>query len=324
MRSFTLSLVFLLSGYCSFANTIYYVRTDGTGSGLSWSDASPDLMSVLAKAEFGDEIWVAAGTYSPSKDGDRKASFCIRDGVKMYGGFTGSEYDRTSRDWGKNPTVLSGEIGNPGIDDNSYNVVFTQNVGPQTVIDGFVITLGNANGEDRTIGSRVRAGGGWYDLASDSGNSKPAISNCTFVLNHALEGGAFYANGFNGSSSPSFRNCSFFNNKARLDGGSVYCDGRGESTNVVYLFNCIFQNNYSSYGAGIYYGNGASQTTLMLEKCIFKENKATSWGGGISYTNASGGFFDFQMNECRFEKNYPTDVNKNLFLSEPDQDLARR
>ncbi len=155
MRSFTLYLVFLFSGYWSLANTIYYVRTDGTGSGLSWSDATPDLMSVLAKAEFGDEIWVAAGTYSPSKDGDRKASFCIRDGVKMYGGFTGSEYDRTSRDWGKNPTVLSGEIGNPGIDDNSYNVVFTQNVGPQTVIDGLGI-----------VGDKLHNPDEWADLDS--------------------------------------------------------------------------------------------------------------------------------------------------------------
>ena len=324
MRSFTFTLVFLLTGYWGLAaEMIFYVHPEGKGMGTSWSDASNDLTYVLSKARFGDEIWVAKGTYTPSKEGDRRASFYIRDGVRLFGGFSGSEPDRTYRDWGRNPTVLSGEIGIPGIDDNSYNVVFTQNAGPQTVIDGFIITMGNANGEDRK-GSRIRCGGGWHDMAANGGVSLPMISNCTFLDNNALEGGAFYANGFNGSSCPTFTNCSFLSNSAKLDGGAIYSDGRDDSTNKIHLINCEFQDNLSSYGGGIYFENGFGETGLVAEKCIFRKNNGLLWGGAIYYSYPNGGFFDFRMVDCRFEENYPTDVNKNRFLSESGQDLAKR
>lgn len=321
MRSFALLLAFLFTGYWTFA-MVYYVRTDGAGCGSSWADASCDLTKVLSASKSGDEIWVAAGTYTPCKNGDRKASFCIPDGVRMYGGFTGTELDRTSRDWGRNATILSGEIGLPGLDDNSYNVVFTHNAGAQTLVDGFIITAGNANGQERK-GSRIRGGGGWHDLASDGGVSSPVISNCTFIFNKALEGGAFYANGNNGSSNPSFHNCTFLTNEAVLDGGAVFCDGREESTNMVQLFNCVFQDNISSYGGGIFFENGLDETGLLVEKCIFRKNIAKLWGGGIYYQFPVGGYFDFRMQDCNFEGNYPSDVNRNRFLIDPDQDLAR-
>ena len=322
MRSFTFTLIFLLTGYWTFA-TVYFVRPGGSGNGMSWADASSDLAAVLSFAKFGDEIWVAAGVYTPTNGNDRKSSFIIPDGVRLYGGFNGSEPDRTYRDWGKYPTVLRGEIGAPGIEDNSFNVVFTQNAGPQTLVDGFTVTGGNADGKEKK-GSLARSGGGWYDLATDGAVSKPNISNCTFLQNKALEGGAFYANGSNGSSCPTFRNCTFLANEAEVDGGAIYCDGREESTNMVHLFNCLFQDNLSSYGAGIFVENGMDATSLVVEKCIFKKNTAKLWGGGIYYSYPVGGYFDFQMHDCNFDGNYPSDVNRNRFLSEPDQDLAKR
>ncbi|MBK8492481.1 MAG: right-handed parallel beta-helix repeat-containing protein [Saprospirales bacterium] len=323
MRSFLLLLVFILSGTWLWAATVYYVHPDGTGSGMTWSDASADLASILIRAQTGDEIWVAAGTYTPTKDGDRYASFVVPDGVRVYAGFSGSETERYQRDWSKYPCILSGEIGEPGQGDNSYNVVFTQNVSSQTIVDGFLITAGYANGEV-SKGGRTRGGGGWHDMAADGGVSKPVVSNCTFVGNRAMEGGAFYCNGEDGNSSPTFRNCRFLGNFAQLDGGAIFCDGRSESTNQVKLINCVFQDNMASYGAGIFVDNGFEDTGLTVEKCIFKKNNAVLWGGGIYYNFPVGGYFDFQMQDCQFEGNYPTDVNKNRFLSDADQGLAKR
>ncbi len=48
--------------------TVYYVRTDGNDkkSGLSWENAFADFQKALNVAKYGDEIWVAEGTYKPS------------------------------------------------------------------------------------------------------------------------------------------------------------------------------------------------------------------------------------------------------------------
>jgi predicted outer membrane repeat protein len=321
MKFFTLLLISFLSFETAFA-AHYFVHPHGQGSGSSWADASSDLAAILAHARSGDEVWVAGGTYTPSKNGDRQASFILREGVRVYGGFSGLETERTQRDWGKYPTILSGEIGEPGIDDNSFNVVFSENVSNLTVLDGFIITAGNASGE-APKGGRIRGGGGWHDRASDGGISSPYIANCTFLGNRALEGGGFFAGGSNGSSNPIFRNCRFLGNFAKVDGGAIYSDGRSGSTNHLQLFNCTFQDNMSTYGAGIYVENGNDVTGLTAERCVFKKNNAFLWGGGIYY-GPSNGHFELEILDCIFEENYPTDVNKRNFLSEPVRDVAKK
>ena len=322
MRLLLLFSVFLLLGVHSFAQ-IFYVHPEGKGNGMSWDEAASDLALILAQTEAGDEIWVAAGTYTATRSGDRNISFVIPNGVSVFGGFSGQETMRKQRDWSKNPTILSGEIGAPGEDDNTFNVVYTENVGPATRLDGFIIMGGNANGQVPK-GGRIRGGGGWHDMAANGGKSRPHISNCTFLANKALEGGAFYCNGEDGSSSPIFSNCRFQGNFANVDGGAIFSNGRSESTSQVKLFNCIFQDNMASYGAGIFFDNGFNETGLTVENCIFKKNNAFLWGGGIYYSYPVGGDFDFQMHECHFESNYPTDVNKESFLSESDRGLAKK
>ena len=80
------------------APVTYYVNDDATGAehGTSWQDAFTDLQSALAVAVAGDQIWVAAGTYKPSLSIDgsadaRTASFSLKSGVALYGGFAGVE-----------------------------------------------------------------------------------------------------------------------------------------------------------------------------------------------------------------------------------------
>ena len=84
------------------------------GDGTSWATAHRYLQDALAGAEYGDEIWVAEGTYKPDQGagktaGDRASPFLLVNGVGMYGGFLGTE---SSRDplGDNNQTILSGEI----------------------------------------------------------------------------------------------------------------------------------------------------------------------------------------------------------------------
>lgn len=92
--------------------TILYVNESGSSSNncSSWTDAC-DLQTALIKATAGDEIWVAAGTYRPTARNHpadpRSATFVVKPGVALYGGFAGTETGREQRDWQANPTILS-------------------------------------------------------------------------------------------------------------------------------------------------------------------------------------------------------------------------
>jgi len=100
-----------------------------------------------AKNGCGREIWVALGTYGPgAQPGD---TFVIPDGLAVYGGFVGSETSRDERRPGVWPTVLSGEIGDPGeTGDNVRWVVEADVAGTAqtTILDGFIIARGKEAG----------------------------------------------------------------------------------------------------------------------------------------------------------------------------------
>jgi len=92
---------------------IIFVNQSATGSnqGTSWTDAYNDLQDALAVAQVGDEIWVAAGKYTPDRGTkDRNAFFSIPDGIELYGGFVGTETDPSQRDCLTNETVLTGDL----------------------------------------------------------------------------------------------------------------------------------------------------------------------------------------------------------------------
>jgi len=81
-----------------------HVKRDATGNnnGSSWADAYVSLQSALGDALQGEEIWVASGVYLPGPSGRREATFQLRDGVEIYGGFIGTETNRSQRDLSAN------------------------------------------------------------------------------------------------------------------------------------------------------------------------------------------------------------------------------
>ena len=106
---------------------VFFVKENGQGNGSSWRDAAGNLQAVLNKSNFGDQIWVAKGTYFPEGP-HRESCFEIKDGVQLLGGFGGSEDNAAKRNPAVFKTILSGEIGKPGNLDNCYNVILTRHV----------------------------------------------------------------------------------------------------------------------------------------------------------------------------------------------------
>ncbi len=141
---------------CCYGDNIIYVNPDANDpnsfhNGTSWLDAYIDLQEALHAGRTCGffQIWVAEGTYKPTKRSDigaRAVSFELPSNVGIYGGFpnTGDPnwYDRN---WHTHITTLSGDVINLGDkSDNSYHLVKCVDVN-NAVLDGFTITAGYAN-----------------------------------------------------------------------------------------------------------------------------------------------------------------------------------
>lgn len=296
--------LFLLSGVgLGYADTAkYYVKVGGTGDGASWANAMGDLREFLKKlpSEGNDiEIWVAKGGYGLTEN---EQTFHLKKGVKLYGGFAGTEKALTERDWKANVTTLNGNKKELSVVTGGKGAVPAD-----TCIDGFTITGGVAI----NYSNGHLTGGG---MVNDQ--SSPTIANCTFSENEALNGGGMG----NISSSPTITNCTFSDNKA-YDGGGMYntddssptitdCtflknmassgDTRGggmlnEKKSSPTITNCTFSENQASIGGGMC--NWESSPTIT--NCIFSENWVASGGGAGMANGASSP----TVTNCVFSKN---------------------
>ena len=297
------------------AGRIRYVKQDGTGDGSSWDKASGDLQKMideLAAVDAPGEVWVAAGTYRPTtqiiEGVQYAASFRMRDGIDVYGGFAGGEISKAKREkedsmpWSyKYKTVLMGA----DYDDNSaewienssqWNVISsTRHVvwfAPMsgevkfkytTVLDGVTIKGGAANG-----------GEGLADFATDKGGGvymglNAILQNCIVTENTAKgDGGGVYANGDGADASSANANggrvvgCLIYNNSSVEDGGGVFVKNAG------LVLRSMITNNSAMNGAGVYLDKNAENHPeyLILSTSVVSNNTAT--GNGAVYCNESG------------------------------------
>jgi hypothetical protein len=230
-------------------------RAHGAGNGTSWNDAIPSLTVALDRAISGVVIEVAQGIYKPTNATGRGASFLLKPGVSVVGGYAGlgaPEPDINSP--ARYLSVLSGDlgvIGNP--DDNTYHVVTARSGG---TLSGCVIANGDADGE-----GDLGAGGGYY------GAGTIALSNCLFFGNSAIAGGGLYAR-----YGATLSNCVFVGNVALTDGGGAFAGGTFEG--------CTFTANAAARGGAIY-----APAAGMMRNTILWGNTAPN--GSQVFTSSS-------------------------------------
>jgi len=302
MKHITTLVIAIFFASTLFCQTIYVTQT-GTGDGSSWQQAT-DLQNALEISSFGREIWVAEGIYKPtfcSTCGftERNTSFAVKDGVKLLGGFNGTETQSDQRSATQNLTILSGDIDNDNtLANNSYSVLFTIRVSDQTLIDGFTIQDGNADfvGNTSTFGERLHNGAGFFNNGQQQGQSShPVVRNCTFTNNYAVGfGGAVYSDGsFEGNASPTFENVKFINNTAKDSGGGFYGNGtfRGGISDPVFR-SCEFIGNQAlekDGGAMVNAGGAEGFSNPLIEDCRFESNKAYLEGGAVYNSGRQNG-----------------------------------
>jgi predicted outer membrane repeat protein len=178
---------------------------------------------------------------------------------------------------------VSGDPNDTIIDGTGYyHVVICRNgENNSTILQGFTITGGNANG----LFSQDDTGGGMYLY-----DSSPTISNCIFSGNSANSvGGAVYDD----SSNTKINDCIFIDNVAS-SGGGIFSSYSGARIN-----NCSFIANEAFIGSGG--GVNILDGIAIVSNCIFIGNTAASSGGGMRNLSFEGS--NINVTNCIFREN---------------------
>lgn len=287
---------------------IRYVKptATGTGDGSSWENASADLQKMIDELADNNpqnqtgEVWVAAGIYTPQSQlisgTGYSASFRMRDGISVYGGFDGTETSKFDREKGTmpwdftNPTVLKAAYYNGDLtwtnnkwtltSDSRHVVWFAPMPGEYaftnvTTLDGVTIQGGYAQGGTGLDDFKTDRGGGVY---MDGANAY--LSNCIVKENYATDngGGVYLKNG-------RVQTSLIYNNNADADGGAVYVENRG------LVHRSMLANNSALNGAGVYLHNVTETSEdhpeyLILSTCVVSNN--TVRGNGAVYCDKGG------------------------------------
>lgn len=265
MRSLQPVLLALFLLASTSANAVRYhvnASATGNGTGLTWANAYTDLQAALSVVIPGDEIWVAAGQYKPTSGTSRTIAFTLRNGVNVFGGFSGVETSIDQRDIASNPTTLSGDIGNLGENgDNSHSVVKANGINTSVTLDGFRIMSGYS-----ASGSGYH-GGGLNVQNCLSGNL--LLRNCVFVNNYSgTYGGAIYM----AAANLTIENCEFISNRAGTggDGGAIYNGNNNGGYSTLVIRDCVFKSNSGRRGACIH--GGLDFVELFIDRCVFTNN----------------------------------------------------
>lgn len=274
-----LPVIFLL--LCMAQNlqaVTWYVKINGNdnNSGTSWQQAFQSIQYAINTAAYGDEIWVAEGIYTPTEDPagntyfSSTRTFYLKNGVKLFGGFSGMETMRHQRNWETHPTILSGLYATPN--QFSAHVVISVNDDATTEINGFTIREGIGsffafiNVESTNVSGDQ--GGGMANY-----NTYTTIANCTFTLNYSGSGIGMY----NQNGAPTITNCTFYDNRDPGVGG--FGGGIYNYYSQPVISQCAFIDNKSKGGGGVYNNN----TNTAITDCVFTGNT----GAGIVNQNST-------------------------------------
>ena len=145
--------------------------------------------------------------------------------------------------------------------DNSYHVVRAASVGGASVLDGFTITGGYADGAGLDA-----CGGGVLDTGGSC-----VLVGCVLEGNYAgSSGGGMY---IGAGSEPVLMNCVLVGNSSGNMGGAL---GTAEDVSSPVVFDCVINGNGAVMGGGVY-----NDMSMAVVNCTIVNNTAVGTGGGV-------------------------------------------
>lgn len=285
------------AGTVSIPSHVRVVDADASagGNGEAWSTAFNTLQDAITcvaeDADDGeacdgvDEIWVAEGNYYPDEgdgitENDVTVPFRPVEGVAIYGGFAGAEYNRNQRNWETHVTVLDGDIDQDGTDAGNSSVVVSMSVsaGEQitraTVLDGFTVRHG--------VGGSIAP----IVCMADGADSEcsPELDNLIVTGNHGVQTGAMLLRAANGGvAKPLFQDVMFSENTAVQTCGALFIIAQAGG-NAAPIFNRVtFDGNVAS-GAG----QGGALFARALGGTLDARFTHSTFRNNVAVTNSGG------------------------------------
>ena len=245
---------------------IWYVNQNATGAnnGVDWANAFTTITQAIDASSYGEQVWVAQAVY--------EEQLILRNGVALYGGFSGYENQLDERDITNHLTMVDANYQGPVVTvDNGSD--------PNTRMDGFVITKGDGIN-----------GGGIRIIAS-----APVIANNIITGNKTNGLGAgIYCYGFY---APTNEDALIIGNAivdnlaydTEGNGGGIAC--HGASPTIVQ--NVIARNIANLNGGGISCWAAQGDMFVLSSSPIIANNyilaNAANILEGITGTNVGGG-----------------------------------
>lgn len=320
---------------CWDTGGIIYVDPSATGynTGVSWSNAYPDLQKAIARAQAGcwasAEIRVVQGEYDPGREAG--TTFAIPDNVSVYGGYRGGPVDPNDRRPKVYKTILTGlgdsatrnetvvTMGNNSLLDGA-TVREASDSGQGILAEGVTFTVSNCVIEDNqqfgirgnacnaTIQWCIIRENAYHGIFQDGTGNSIAIENCHILDNH-----------YNGMYLKNTLSSILKNNTVCRNGssGTIYFGIRIENPDAV----PVIRNNTIAYNrnAGLsYVDNDANYVhTPDIQNCILWYNNQTGNGAQFAGHRAPTYY------SCIYDPNDPActsttlDANFN-FTHKPD------
>jgi hypothetical protein len=231
----------ILGTWAAMCASVVHVHLDQAGEessdGLSWSTAWATVQEGIEAARSGDEIWVGAGVYYEN--------VVLPPGIRMYGGFSGSESALMERDWVWHETILDGQEAGPVI-------VIGEGAEPDTRLDGFI----------------VRNGLGWQGGGIVCSNASPVIANNLIQFNIATNGAGLW---LADSAAVCEGNRIIYNTATVAGGGLAITNGSVTVRSNLFLANAAWVGGAMDVGGG----------TALIEWNRIHENQTAFVAGGI-------------------------------------------
>ncbi len=282
-----------------FQKSIIFVTqtAQGNADGTSWENSLGDVQQAIDSCYECKEIWVARGTYYPTKkvagNNESNRAFSLPSGIAIIGGFIGDEHSNDNSNWRENRTVLSGNIGSSSTISDNCNHIF-YNIGTENDIKSELRGLIFSGGFSiKSSSDNTSKGVTIYNYKKDL-----SIKDCIFENNSSVNGSIVY----NLKDSSDIASTEFVNNI----GWAFEAD-----SSFANFDNCKFirEDDTFSEVRGIII---SQKSSINISDCRFNGLTSDYAGVVVNSTNKSSAFIDFCKINDNFSKGY--DLTKSYVL----------